>query len=236
MSTLAQPEPIPAPPQQFISPLQNGDHLTADEFERRYRAMPDLKKAELINGVVFMPSPVAMDAHAGPHADLITWLGLYRITTRGLRVGDNATLRLPVNNCPQPDTCLFIEPSLGGQVRIVDDYLVGGTEFVGEVAASSVNYDLHEKLEVYQANNIREYLVWRVMDREIDWFILRNGQYTRLALSADGLYKSEIFPGLWLDPAALMAGDIARLLKVIQEGAATPEHAAFVARLQQSRG
>ncbi len=91
-------------------------------------------------------------------------------------------------------------------------------------------------MNVYRVNNIREYLVWRVLDREIDWFVLRNGQYTRLALSADGLYKSEVFPGLWLDPAALLAGDLARLLQVIQQGAATPEHTAFVARLQQAAG
>ena len=41
-----------------ILPLEHGDHLTREEFERRYEAMPHVRKAELIEGVVYMPSPV----------------------------------------------------------------------------------------------------------------------------------------------------------------------------------
>ncbi len=100
MSTLANSHTIPARPVERIPPLQSGDRLTVEEFERRYHAMPHNIKAELIDGVVYMPSPVSMGAHAGPHFDLITWLGLYRITTPGVRVGDNATLRLPPGNRP----------------------------------------------------------------------------------------------------------------------------------------
>jgi hypothetical protein len=218
---------------QRIPPLRNGDRLTAEEFERRYDAMPGLKKAELIKGVVYMTPPVTLDDHGGPHFDLISWLGVYRMATPGIRGGDNATLRLPLANRPQPDACLLIEPSHGGQVLIVDRYIVGGPELTAEVAATSENYDLHDKLDVYCENNVREYVVWRVFDQEIDWFILRDGRYERLPLSPDGLYKSEVLPGLWLDPVALVNGDMARLMQVVQQGIASPDHAAFVARLHQ---
>ncbi|HKI34944.1 MAG TPA: Uma2 family endonuclease [Gemmataceae bacterium] len=234
MSTVTQPVTPVKMEAERIPPLQNGDRLTAEEFERRYDAMPDLKKAELINGVVYMAPPVTIDDHGGPHFDMISWLGLYRMATPGVRGGDNATLRLPLNNRPQPDICLIVEPSHGGQVQIVNRYIVGGPELVAEVAATSANYDLTEKLPLYLQNNVREYVVWRVFDQEIDWFVLRNGQYERLALSPDGYFKSEVLPGLWLDPAALIRGDMARLAQVSQQGVASPEHAAFVSRLQQA--
>ncbi|HXG11699.1 MAG TPA: Uma2 family endonuclease [Gemmataceae bacterium] len=223
----AQPEKVP--------PLRNGDRLTAEEFERRYDATPGLKKAELINGVVYMAPPVTLDDHGGPHFDIIAWLGSYRIATPGVRGGDNATLRLPLANRPQPDACLIILPSHGGQVQIDSSgYIVGAPELVAEVAATSASYDLHDKLDLYLQVGVREYLVWRVFDRAIDWFVLRGGQYERLAPTPDGLYKSEVLPGLWLDPAALMDGDMVRVAQVQQQGNASPEHLAFVARLQQA--
>jgi hypothetical protein len=234
MSTVAQPTVLPKGEVERIPPLQNGDRLTAEEFERRYDAMPGLKKAELINGVVYMPPPVTMDDHGGPHFDMLSWLGLYRMATPGVRGGDNATLRLPLQNRPQPDICLIVEPSHGGQVQIVDRYIVGGPELVAEVAATSVNYDLTDKLDVYRRNNVREYVVWRVFDREIDWFVLRGGQYERLALSPEGFFKSEVLPGLWLDPAALIRGDMARVAQIAQLGITSPEHAGFVTRLQEA--
>ena len=232
MSTVTQAVAFPKAEVERIPPLQNGDRLTADEFERRYDAMPDLKKAELINGVVYMASPVSMEDHAAPHFDLISWLGLYRMTTPGVRGGGNATLRLPLNNRPQPDGFLIVEQSHGGQVKIVNRYIVGGPEFVVEVSATSVSYDLTDKLEVYLRNNVREYLVWRVFDREIDWFVLRSGQYERLTLSPDGYFKSEILPGLWLDPAALIRGDMATVAEMARRGLASAKHASFANRLQ----
>jgi hypothetical protein len=214
--------------------LQNGDRLTADEFERRFDAMPDLKKAELINGVVYMVGPVAFEDHAGPHFDMTGWLGVYSTATPGIRGGVNATLRLPGDNRPQLDVCVILEPSHGGQVRIENGYIVGGPELVAEIAATSANYDLNDKMDVYLANNVREYVVWRVLDQEIDWFVLRNSQYERLALSPDGYFKSEVLPGLWLDPLALIRGDMARVAEVAQLGIASAEHAGFVARLRQA--
>jgi Uma2 family endonuclease len=214
-------------------PLEPGDSLTRDEFERRYEAMPNLKKAELIEGVVVMPSPIRWNHHARPHIHLGGWLAAYEAGTPGVQAGDNGSVRLDLDNEPQPDLTLIVDPTLGGQARLSeDDYIEGAPEWIGEIAASSASIDLNTKFRVYRRNNVREYVVWRVLDKTVDWFVMRQGQYERLPLSATGFYQSEMFPGLWLDPAALVLFDLAKVLQVVQEGIASPEHAAFVARLQ----
>lgn len=226
--------PASRPTTAGVPPLENGDRLTRAEFERRYDAMPHLKKAELIEGVVHVPSPVRFHNHGGPHFDFVTWLGAYRASTPGVLGGDNSTARLDLDNEPQPDATLLIDPAWGGQASVsADDYIEGAPELVGEVAASSASYDLHTKLTVYRRNGVREYVVWRVLDHTVDWFVLRNGQF--VPLPPDGaLLKSEVFPGLWLDSAALIRGDMAAVFQVALQGIATPEHAAFVARLAAS--
>jgi Putative restriction endonuclease len=218
-----------------IPSLEPGDHLTRDEFERRYEAMPHVKKAELIEGVVYMPSPVRLEQHAGPHAALIWWLSSYWAFTPGVRVGGNATVRLDLDNEPQPDALMIRKPSHGGRVVIGPrGYIEGAPELVGEIAASTASFDLHTKLRVYRRNQVQEYIVWRVEDAVVDWFILRDGDYVRLPLSAGGIYQSEVFPGLWLDPAALVRDDLPTVLTVLQQGLATPQHAAYVAELQKA--
>jgi Uma2 family endonuclease len=218
-----------------VPALEAGDHLTRDEFERRYDAMPNVKKAELIEGVVYMPSPVRLGRHAAPHFDLITWLGVYRAGTPGVAGGDNVTVRLDLDNEPQPDAVLLVEPGHGGRVVLSpDDYIEGAPELVAEVSASSASFDLHTKLRVYRRNGVQEYLVWRVLDGSFDWFVLRQGDYTRLPPDGAGCYRSEVFPGLWLDPNALARADLTAVLRVLQEGLASPEHVDFVARLQQA--
>ena len=229
----AKPSEPAAPPALAIPRLENGDRLTRAEFERRYDAMPGLKKAELIDGVVYMPSPVRIRHHSSPHFNLVGWLSIYRLATPGVLGGDNGSIRLDLESMPQPDAFLMVLPSHGGQADISeDDYGERGPELIAEVAASSVSIDLNSKFHVYRRNGVQEYIVWRVEDQAIDWFILREGRYERLALDAANLYRSEVFPGLWLDPLALIRDDPTRLLAVAQEGLATPEHAAFVARLQ----
>jgi Uma2 family endonuclease len=171
--------------------------------------------------------------HGGPHAQLIGWLCQYAANTPGVEVGGNCSVRLDLDNEPQPDALLFIDPGHGGQIRISDDGIIEGPpELVGEVASSSVSYDLHAKLHVYRRNGVREYLVWRVLEREIDWFLLRDGRYERMPADAEGRLRSEVFPGLWLDPAALIRGDLATVLAVVQQGLTSPEHGAFITRLQ----
>lgn len=216
-----------------IPPLENGDRLSRLEFERRYGAMPHLKKAELIEGIVYMPSPVRHRQHGRPHSHFIGWLIAYEAGTPGIQVGDNSTVRLDLDNEPQPDGCLLIDPACGGQTQLSEDgYIEGAPELVFEVASSSASYDLHAKRHVYRRNGVREYVVWRVLDEAIDWFVLRQGEYERLAPGDDGILRSEVFVGLWLDPAALVRRDLATVLTTLQQGVSSPEHAAFVAALQ----
>ena len=218
-----------------ILPLEQGDHLTRAEFERRYEMMPHVKKAELIEGVVHMASAVRFALHGCPNADLVTWLGVYRAGTPGVRHADNVTIRLDLDNEPQPDALLLVLPSHGGRATITaDDYIADGPELVGEISASTVSNDLDEKFRVYRRNAVQEYIVWRIQDAALDWFVLRNGQYERLQPDAVGILKSEVFPGLWLDVAALTRFDLAAVLQVLQQGLAHPDHEAFVQRLQQN--
>jgi Uma2 family endonuclease len=219
-------------PREAVPPLENGDRLTREEFERRYEAMPHLKKAELLKGVVYMPSPVNLARHGEPQLRLVTWLGLYQLATPGVRGGDNSTVRMGPESEPQPDGLLLIPRELGGQAMVdANGYVVGAPDLAAEVASSSVSYDLHVKLEVYREHGVREYVAWRVGDRAVDWLVLRGDRYEPLAPGPDGILRSEVFPGLWLDPQALVSGDGPRLLAVLQEGLASPEHAAFVQRL-----
>lgn len=237
MSVLIPDPPIGRPSESMIPPLESGDRLTRLEFERRYNAMPELKKAELVEGVVFLGSPVRSDVHGGPHADLVGWLVVYRAATPGVRANDNATAIIDADNEFQPDAALAIDASCGGQSQLNDrGYLEGAPELVAEVAATSASIDLNAKFEVYRRNKVREYLVWRTLEGQLDWFVLRGNNFERLAPDAEGLFRSEVFPGLRLDSAALLRGDLAAVLKRLQEGLATPEHAAFVAGLKQKQG
>jgi Putative restriction endonuclease len=222
MST-SHPRPQAAPG------LEPGDRLTRAEFERRYEGMPEIKKAELIEGVVYMPSPVRLRRHGRPHFRLIGWLAAYEAETPSVMGGDNTTARLDMDNEPQPDAMLLLDPACGGQAIIsADDYVEKAPEWVGEISASSVSFDLHTKLNVYRRNGVREYLVWRVQDKQIDWFSLRSGEFEPLAADVSGILRSEVFPGLWLDAAALVRGDMRRVLAVAQQGIASPEHAEFI--------
>lgn len=201
-----------------IPPLENGDRLSRYEFERRYYTMHQVK-AELIEGIVYMPSPLRFRSHGKPHAYVITWLGFYQASTPGVELGDNPTVRLDADNEPQPDALLRIE---GGQSVISqDDYVEGAPELIVEIAASSASIDLHDKLSVYRRNQVQEYLVWRVYEKQFDWFVLREGEYIQLEANAEGIMCSQIFPGLWLDKVALLSGNLARVLEVLQQGLST---------------
>ncbi len=211
-----------------IPVLENGDRLSRSEFERRYEAMPSLKKAELIEGIVYMPAALRFQPHAEPHGRLITWLGIYQAFTRKVRMGDNPTVRLDRNNDPQPDAVLFIDRIFGGQSEIdLDGYITGAPELVLEVAASSASIDLGVKKQVYCRNGVQEYLVWQVFDRTISWFELKDEGYELLPEEA-GILKSRVFPGLWLDGAAMIAGEMQQVLAVLNQGLATDEHRSFI--------
>jgi Uma2 family endonuclease len=218
---------VPAPP-----PLESGDRLRRAEFERRYEAMPWVKKAELVEGVVYMGSPVRQKSHGKPHSIVIGWLLTYVAATPGVDIGDNATVHLDLDNEPQPDALLRIEPEAGGHSRISEgDYIEGPPELVVEIAASSASYDLHDKLHAYRRNMIQEYVVWRIYDQQIDWWELHEGEYQPLTADENGILHSHVFPGLCLNILALLRGDIAGVLATQQRALNHEDHAAFVARL-----
>lgn len=218
-------------------PLQTGDRLTRAEFQGRLERLPDGVKAELIEGVVYMPPPVFEEHHGSPQYDLVTWLGVYRAATPGVVGADNTTVRLDQRNMPQPDVYLRILETHGGRSRrSADGYLDGVPELIAEIAATSGRRDLHDKLRAYERNGVQEYVVWRTYDSAIDWFVLRGGRYERLSPAADGMYRSEVFPGLWLDATALIRGDLAAVLAVLQQGTASSAHTDFIARLQAAKG
>ena len=202
--------------------LESGDRLTRYEFERRYTAMPDKKKAELIEGIVYMASPLRIRSHGEPHANLIGWLWSYKIANPGLILGDNSTVRLDLDNEPQPDVVLFIDEKFGGRARISeDDYIEGTPELVAEVAASSASNDLHDKKNAYRRNGVLEYIVWQVFENKLDWFYLQDGEYVSLEPDTEGVIKSKIFPGLWLAASALLTGDMNQVIQVLQQGLKT---------------
>ena len=215
-----------------LSILENGDRLTRIEFERRYAALPHLKKAELIEGVVYVASPVRVRRHGQPHSDIITWLGNYRSATPGVMVCDNTTVRLDADNEPQPDALLRLDESKGGQSRISqDDYIEGAPELILEIAASSASYDLHDKLRAYRRNGVKEYLVWLTQEQAFRWYMLQEGEYVLQQPDAQGILHSRIFPGLQLAVEALLAGQMPQVLTVLQAGIEADEHRSFVARL-----
>jgi Uma2 family endonuclease len=197
--------------------LEPGDHLTREEFHRRYCARPDIKKAELIEGVVYVPSPVRADLHGDPHTAVAGWLYAYKARHPAVNVPSDTTVFLEADGIRdevQPDACLWIDEP--GGPRLTDrHYLEGAPQFVVEIAASSVSYDLYEKKEAYRRNGVHEYVVWRVLDKAIDWFELRDGVYVPRAPGADGIIESSRFPGLRLHVPSMLAGDAAGVLAAL---------------------
>jgi len=214
--------------------LANGDHLTRDEFERRYAQMPDVKKAELIEGKVYMPSPVHYVSHGQAHGLLVSWIYTYVASTPHVNAGDNATVRLDLDNEVQPDVLLRIDEAVGGQSRISeDDYVEGPPELIVEVAHSSAAYDLHDKKTAYRRNGVREYVVWQIEENRLDWFILDGGAYA--TMDADkGTIESRTFPGLVLDVSALLRREAQTVLSAVRDGVRGEAHAAFSTQLDRA--
>jgi len=211
--------------------LEAGDRLTRDEFERRYHKLPHFKKAELIEGIVYMPSPLRAKAHGKPQGHLATWLGNYEAETPGVEMFDNSTVRLDLDNEPQPDLTLIIMPEKGGQTRFSDDdYIEGAPELVVEIVGSSRAYDLHQKKGAYRRNGVREYLAWITDEQRVIWWRLLKGEYQEIVPDAEGILRSGIFPGLWLDSKALLRGELKAVLTVLRNGIESAEHRAFLTK------
>jgi len=218
---------------EVVPPLCAGDFLSAEEFLRRWEKQPRIKRAELIKGVVYMPSPVSIQ-HGEMENNVGTWLGTYRAFTPGTGVAHNATTIID-DEVPQPDLHLRLLPEYGGQTWVEGDYLHGAPELLVEVCVTSAAYDLHQKLELYQEARVREYVAVVLHSNEILWHRLVDGAYQIVPPDAAAIYRSQVFPGLWLNGSALLDKRADKVLATLQEGIASAEHRAFVETLTSSR-
>ena len=197
--------------------LENGDRLTRAEFHARYCARPDIRKAELIDGVVYVASPSRWDKHGKHQSLVVLWLGTYALGRPAVGVGNGDTVYLTGGHEVQPDAFLFRLSGPDAGARVTEEgYIEGAPELIVEVAASSASYDLHDKKEAYRRAGVPEYIAWRVLDRAIDWFRLQDGQFVRAEPDEDGIIESHVFPGLRLNVAAMLAGDAAGVLAALR--------------------
>jgi len=224
MSTVDRPQP------SILPPLEAGQRLDQPTFHERYAAMPEGTWAELVGGIVYMASPLRNE-HGDVDHLLSFWVVYYRKFTPRLESGANVTTQLGDDVETQPDSQLRIPEDLGGQCRIVDGYVNGPPELVIEIGKSSRSYDLGPKKEDYEKAGVLEYLFVGIDPKEVRWFVRREGKFEEMAAGEDGICRSEVFPGLWLDPKALFAEDLNGLIAVLERGLATDEHARFVADL-----
>jgi hypothetical protein len=209
--------------------LYAGQRLKREEFLRRWEVMPELKFAELINGVVYMPSLQSSD-HGSTYFEVRAWLGTYRAFTPGCMGGSQSTW-LMLRSAPQPDSYLWILPEYGGQSRIQGKYHIGAPELAAEICLSSAAYDLGVKKTLYQKARVREYVAFLVEEEEVRWHRLTKGVFELCRPTAKGIFRSKVFPGLWLDSPALWKHDLARVLQTLQRGLQSAEHAAYVKAL-----
>ena len=219
---------------QTLPLLESGMRLSSEEFLRRWYALPDLKSAELINGVVHIPQYVTV-IHGAAHGSFCCWLGLYLFATPGIEGHLRATWLMDEWNVPQPDLSHIILPEYGGQSTSEGELAAGAPEFILEVSDTDAEMELGEKLKLYESMGVQEYVVAVVKRQELHWFYLMEGRYCRLVANDDGIHRSILFPGLWLDSHAFYQADWSKLQHVAKLGVQSSAHAAFVTRLQQAK-
>ena len=206
--------------------------MSRDEFLRRWELLPDLKHAQLLDGIVYMASPVSTK-HGNRHSYFNAWLTIYETHTHGCEIVTDGTALIE-NDAPQPDIALRILPAFGGQSRDEGPYLAGAPELIVEVAASSRARDLGPKARLYLRAGVREYVTALVDEQRVIWRELHEGAWRELTADSAGVLRSRVFPGLRLDEPAMWRRDLAKVLDVLQQGMATAEHGDFV-RLLASR-
>ena len=228
---------VPQASQRPTPPLAPGDRLTHEQFMARSALLPDRVKAERFQGIVYMPPPLTANFHGQPHSNWTGWLWVYGAATPGVVVADNSTTLLGNDDDAQPDVSLRILPAHGGRSKLTTaGYIEGAPELIVEITASSASYDLGAKLDAYRRAGVNEYIAHRTYDREIDWFDLIEGRYEKRAPDAEGIYRSAVFPGLWLAVEPMLNGLSANVLTTLQAGLKTAEHEAFVRRLVEAAG
>jgi Uma2 family endonuclease len=216
-----------------LPPLENGDQLDQPTFHERYQAMPEVTRAELIGGIVHMPSPQKVP-HSKAQKLVLRWLDEYAEATPGTEALVNNTQILGLDSEPEPDACLFIVPEFGGRVYVgEDEYLHGSPELIVEVSSSTESIDLNRKKHDYQKAGVREYVVLALRLQQVFWFVRQRGKYKECPLPAGGIFRSRGFPGLWLDAEAMLRNHRQGVLAALRQGLATPEHAAFVGKLEK---
>jgi Uma2 family endonuclease len=196
-------------------PLESGDRLTREEFHRRYCTRPDIKKADLVDGVVYIPMPARFEQHDKPQGMMVMWLQVYAAGAAGVEAGVQATILLSETSEVQPDALLFRRDPPGNTRMTERGYIEGAPELIVEIAASSASYDLHAKMDAYRRAGVEEYIVWEIYEGRIRWFRLRDGAYVPLAADERGVIESEVFPGLRLNVPAMLAGDRAAVLATL---------------------
>ena len=209
--------PMAAP--VLLPPLRDGDNLTRDEFMRRWEAMPDVKCAELIDSVVYMPSPISR-IHGDYHSRMSIWLGTYATVTPECLMLDAGTWLMSKDSAPQPDLALCILPEHGGQSGEEGAYCAGAPELIVEISHTTSTKDTGVKLRLYERSGVQEYLMVRPTKKQVTWLELVDGKYQEIAPDEDGLLRSRVFPGLWLDPKALWNRDLPGLAAAVQRGMA----------------
>ena len=218
--------PHPYPPL-----FETGDRMSREEFVARWEQMPELKNAELIDGVVYVPSPVSL-THGSFEAPTHLVIGNYAARTPGCKWVPNVTWYM-LESAPQPDVALYIRPENGGEVKVVDGYASGAPQLVVEVTRSRRTYDLGPKLALYLRAEVQEYVAVLIEDQRIEWRVLENGRYRLMSADSEGVFRSRVFPGLWLDSMAFWREDEPRLLAVLEEGLRSEEHGHFVEKLKR---
>lgn len=218
-----------------LPPLTSGDRLDQPTFHARYEVMPENFRAELVGGVVYVSSPVT-NWHAVYHAQIVTWLGYYAAQTPGVEAADNGTVILDEENEPQPDGALRIVEQSGGASRIDErGYVIGPPELHVEVAYTSEAIDLHDKREQYARTGVQEYLVVLIQEQRIRGFRRRGSRFADVKISGDGIWKSSLFPGLWLSVRAMPDRDMSTVIGTLNEGISTQSHSDFLSRLAKGR-
>jgi hypothetical protein len=222
-------------PKKALPPLVAGEHLDQPTFHERYEAMPPDTCAELVGGIVYMPSPMRLD-HGNESRFVGGWLDRYQRFTPGVEGADGATVKLDPKGEPQPDHFLFISPELGGQSDVDSEgYFTVASELIVEVARSTRHYDLNQKKVDYERAGVCEYVVVELDPNRLPWFIRTGKHFKKLPPGRDGIYRSKVFPGLWLDPESIFSRDRVRRDEVLERGVRAPEHAKFAARLAAAR-
>jgi Uma2 family endonuclease len=215
--------------------LRNGDHMNREEFHEAYSQMPEGFSAELLGGIVFVsePSPLRY-SHGAWDLELGSLLKTYSRETPGTGAAANVTVQLGAQDEPQPDLILRIKEEFGGRSRVTEDnYVSGPPELVAEIAYSSRAKDLHLKKERYALGGVLEYVVLCVDPPQLHWFDLQNK--TELEPDAHGIFRSVVFPGLWIHAKGLLDQDDLLTADALQHGLKSEAHSNFVAKLGASK-